>query len=67
MLKAEISKNFGQKTVSGQLNKVLRMLIADGSVNYTIPDKPGSRLQKYYLTEKGLTALSKPSTGGTEE
>lgn len=45
MPKAEISKNLGKKTVSGQLNKVLRMLIADGSVNYTIPDKPGSRLR----------------------
>jgi len=51
--KAEISTHMGQKKVSGQLNKVIRGLIRQGLIEYTLPDKPNSRLQKYRLTEKG--------------
>jgi ATP-dependent DNA helicase RecG len=47
--KAELSEKLGQKRVSGQLHKVMRDLIAEGRVNYTLPDKPNSRLQKYRL------------------
>lgn len=43
-------RNLGQKRVSGQLNKVIRVLLADGTTAYTIPDKPQSRQQKYHLT-----------------
>ena len=48
--KAEISANLGQKEVSGQLNKVIRALMDQGLIEYTLPDKPNSRLQKYRLT-----------------
>jgi len=48
--KAELSEKLGQGEVSGQLNKVMRDLIAEGRVEYTLPDKPNSRLQKYRLT-----------------
>jgi ATP-dependent DNA helicase RecG len=51
--KAEISTRLGQKEISGQLNKVIRLLLADRNIEYTIPGKPGSRLQKYRLTNKG--------------
>jgi ATP-dependent DNA helicase RecG len=47
--KAELSEKLGQREVSGQLNKVIRDLIAEGRVEYTLPDKPNSRLQKYRL------------------
>ena len=47
--KAEISEKLGQREVSGQLNKIMRELIAEGRVEYTLPDKPNSRLQKYRL------------------
>ena len=47
--KAELSEKLGQKRVSGQLHKVMRDLIAEGRVEYTLPDKPNSRLQKYRL------------------
>ena len=50
MSKADLSRNLGQKRVSGQLNKVIRGLLVDGLVGYTIPDKPQSRQQKYHLT-----------------
>jgi hypothetical protein len=43
----EISTALGEKKISGQLNKVISQLIADGLIEYTIPDKPNSRLQKY--------------------
>jgi hypothetical protein len=39
---------------------VLDILLSDGILEYTIPDKPRSRLQKYRLTEKGRAVLRKP-------
>ena len=56
MSKADLSSSLGQKKISGQLNKVIRLLVADGSIEYTIPQKPRSRLQKYRLTDKGRVA-----------
>ena len=53
MSKAELSRSLGQKTTSGPLNKVIRLFLADGSISYTIPEKPRSRLQMYRLTDKG--------------
>jgi len=41
------------KKGSGQLNKMIRQLVADGIVEQTYPEKPQSRLQRYRLTEKG--------------
>ena len=52
--KAEISKILGQKRVSGQLNKVIHELMDRDLIEYTLPEKPDSRLQKYRLTQKAL-------------
>lgn len=60
MSKADLSRNLGQKHVSGQLNKVLRSLLAHGTVEYTIPERPQSPLQKYRLADAG--AVDKPSS-----
>ena len=57
MQKSELSKSLGQKRISGQLNKVVQHLLIDEMIEYTLPDKPTSRLQKYRLTEKGRTEL----------
>ena len=58
MQKSELSKKLGQKSVSGQLNRVVQSLLADQIVEYTLPDKPNSRLQKYRLTDKGRIELT---------
>ena len=55
---------------SGDLRKALRirhrqtfrenylhLALADGLIEYTIPEKPNSRLKKYRLTEKGQRLL----------
>ena len=51
MSKAELAEHLGHRTVSGQLNKVIRMLVKAGMIEFTVPGKPGSRLQKYRLSE----------------
>ena len=56
MGKAEISVSLGQKEISGQLNKVIRALMDQALIEYTLPDKPNSRLQKYRLTLAGQGA-----------
>ncbi|MES9857796.1 MAG: Fic family protein [Sedimenticola sp.] len=51
--KASLASNLGHKTVSGELHKQIKRLLALELIEMTIPEKPGSRLQKYRLTPKG--------------
>jgi ATP-dependent DNA helicase RecG len=60
-----VSKRLGQKRVSGQLKVVLKTLLSNSLIEFTIPDKPNSRLQKYRLTEKGRKVLQQQTRGGT--
>ncbi|MFH1778209.1 MAG: Fic family protein [Candidatus Omnitrophota bacterium] len=62
-----LSKRLGQKRVSGQLKIILKKLLAGSLVEFTIPDKPNSRLQKYRLTKKGMVSLKKCSKNIIEE
>jgi len=55
--KSAISSALGQKEISGHLNQVIRVLLNDQTLEYTLPDKPNSRLQQYRLTEKGKLLL----------
>ena len=43
--KSAISTALGQKEISGHLNQVIRVLLNDQTLEYTLPDKPNSRLQ----------------------
>ena len=49
--KAEISKSLGMEGVAGYLNRIVRELLSEGRIEYTIPEKPNSRLQKYRLKD----------------
>ena len=40
-------------------NKYINPLIAEGLLAMTVPNKPNSRLQKYYTTEKGKALLNR--------
>ncbi len=51
--RSELSRAIGQRRVSGQLNVVLKALLQRKVIEYTIPEKPGSRLQKYRLVRPG--------------
>ena len=55
---AEIAAALGHKQLSGNLRKALPRLRAAGLLEYTIPEKPNSHLQKYRLTDKGRTLLT---------
>ena len=62
--KTQLSEAMGQKAISSQLNKVIRVLVADQTIEPTISDKPTSRLQKYQLTEKGHRLLEQLDKDG---
>jgi ATP-dependent DNA helicase RecG len=55
--KAEIAKALGHRSISASLNRTIRQLLAAGSIAFTLPEKPNSRLQKYQLR-------STPSSSG---
>lgn len=58
MSRSELSKQLGQKKPSGQLYNVIRYLLDNQMIEYTLPDKPTSRHQKYRLTDKGNAEIS---------
>jgi len=55
--KSELSNQLGHKKISGQLNKIVRLLVAEQTIEMTFPDKPNSRLQQYRLTAAGAARL----------
>lgn len=56
--KSGLAQAIGQKSVSGKLNERIREMLADGLIEYTIPGKPNSRLQKYRITGNGRALLN---------
>jgi len=51
--KSEIASRLELNTVTGALNRTIKELLFKGMIEYTIPEKPQSRMQKYIITEKG--------------
>lgn len=48
----------GYRNRTGNFKKGLQRLIDERLIEYTIPEKPTSRLQKYRLTKKGRTRMT---------
>jgi len=53
---AKYQAGFDQNRKSGDY---LHPALSEKLIEYTIPDKPNSRLQKYHLTKKGAEYLSR--------
>ncbi|MFA5243012.1 MAG: hypothetical protein WC029_10700 [Sulfuricella sp.] len=48
----ELIAHLGLRSKTGAFKRAMKTLLNDGLIEYTIPDKPNSRLQKYRLTGK---------------
>ena len=59
--KKEIAQKLGKAKPTRYLNDLMRKLVKDGFAEYTISEKPNSRLQKYRLTDKGKKWLAERS------
>jgi ATP-dependent DNA helicase RecG len=55
---AELMKIFGLDTKTGAFKRDIKGLLENELIEYTLPDKPNSRLQKYRLTFKGREVLA---------
>ncbi len=51
--KIELSRQLGQRQVSGQLSQIVKDLVDEGIIVRTIPEKPQSRMQKYRIAREG--------------
>jgi Fic family protein len=53
----ELVELLNLRSKTGSFKRSIKYLLAAGNIEYTIPDKPNSRLQKYRLTDKGQALL----------
>lgn len=50
----ELIVHLNLRSKTGAFKRAIKTLLDDGLIEYTLPDKPNSRLQKYRLTGKGV-------------
>lgn len=48
----ELIAHLNLRSKAGAFKRAIKALLDDGLIEYTLPDKPNSRLQKYRLTGK---------------
>lgn len=63
LAKSEIANCLGKEKPTRYLNELMRKLLNEDLVEYSLPEKPNSRLQKYRLTSKGEKMLGKDEEG----
>ncbi len=64
--RSEIAAAIGHKSISSSIRQAVADLMAAGLMEYTVPEKPNSRLQKYRLTPKALAgSTAKPAKNPT--
>jgi ATP-dependent DNA helicase RecG len=63
--KTEIAIKLGKSGRTRYLNDLMQKLVSEKIVEYTLPNKPNSRLQKYRLTKSGLK-ISQQNLGSFE-
>lgn len=63
---AELVRFLGMASRTGSLKRTIAELMELGVIEYTIPDKPTSRLQKYRLTQKGRLLLRQMDEAGRQ-
>lgn len=54
MSRSQLALKIGHRAPSGGLNLRIAQLMSAEFIEYTIPEKPNSRLQKYRLTSRGV-------------
>ena len=59
MTRQELQEKLGLKGRANFEERYLKPALKQNLIEYTIPDKPNSRLQKYLLTKKGTKYLKK--------
>jgi ATP-dependent DNA helicase RecG len=63
----ELTKVLGLKSKTGAFKRTVKALLAHHLIEYTIPDKPSSRLQKYRLAPKGKAVINVQRSDDTEK
>ena len=54
---SELVNALGLKSRTGSIKRTLKELLSNEMIEYTIPEKPKSRSQKYRLTRKGRSFI----------
>lgn len=55
--KSELALQFGKPKPNRYFHELVRDMLFQGLIEYTRPDKPNSRFQRYSLTQKGMGHL----------
>jgi ATP-dependent DNA helicase RecG len=61
--KSEIARALGKEKPTRYLNDLMKKLLENGQLVYTIPEKPNSRLQKYRITDQGKVLIQEKGAG----
>ncbi len=59
--KSEVARKLGKAKPSRHLHETMARLVASGALDHTIPEKPNSRLQRYFT---GRISAQWPQRGG---